>query len=76
MQSPSGEMWLSGGLTGESIQGSLFHIDVERLQVTRKADMLVKRVGHGSCYHDGYIYVIGGKTENHVRTRLCERYNI
>ncbi len=50
--------------------------------------MLVKRVGHSCCYVPpiktggvgkstlGYIYVIGGKTNNNVRTKLCERYNI
>lgn len=50
--------------------------------------MLVKRVGHGLCYVPhintgvkeaselGYIYAIGGRTDNNVRTKLCERYNL
>lgn len=48
--------------------------------------MLVKRVGHSIVYvpptafwseaPKGYVYVIGGRTSNNFRTKLCERYNI
>jgi len=48
--------------------------------------MLVNRVGHSCCYvgplrtggvgDSGFIYVFGGRTDNNVRTRLCERYNL
>lgn len=50
--------------------------------------MLVKRVGLVLCYVPpintgttkdsdlGYIYAIGGRTDNNVRTKLCERYNL
>jgi hypothetical protein len=43
--------------------------------------MNVKRVAASACYvpsHDdkGYIYVFGGRSNNNIRTRLCERYNI
>ena len=66
----------------------MYNIDVNKLNVVKKTDMLVKRVGHSACYVPplktgtsefsalGYIYVIGGRTDNQVRTKLCERYNI
>ena len=48
--------------------------------------MLVKRVGASSCYvpplhvpgtsRRGYIYVFGGRTDNMVKTKLCERFDI
>ena len=41
-----------------------------------KKQMLVKRVGHALCYLDDYIYAIGGKTNDYVCSKLCERYNL
>jgi hypothetical protein len=45
--------------------------------------MTVKRVGASACYVPssqpgsiGYIYVFGGRTDNNVKTKLCERYDI
>ncbi len=38
--------------------------------------MNVKKIGHSLCYMDGEIYAIGGKTNDKVCTKLCEKYNI
>lgn len=38
--------------------------------------MIVKRIGHQLVYLDNYIYAIGGKTDNQICTKLCERFNI
>lgn len=47
--------------------------------------MKVKRVGASVIYvppsnllpgKDGYLFVMGGRTDHKVKTKLCERYNI
>lgn len=46
--------------------------------------MRVKRVGASVCYvppsnqssRRGYIYVFGGRTDDAVKTKLCERFDI
>ena len=53
--------------------------------LTKLPDMKVKRVGasvifvpHNSLLpsKNGYLYVLGGRTDHKVKTKLCERYNI
>jgi len=49
---------------------------MDPMALVERAPMLIKRIGHGVCYLNGYIYVVGGKTDDKVCTRLCERYHI
>ena len=70
------------------IQASTYEIDINSLEVAKKADMNVKRVGHSIIYvpamqasqsltvENGYLYAIGGRTNDSTRTKTCERYNI
>lgn len=60
--------------------------DISTASLIKIPDMLVKRVGHSLVYvpptafwseaPKGYVYIIGGRTSNNFRTKLCERYNI
>lgn len=38
--------------------------------------MLVKRAGASVCWAAGKIYVMGGRTDNSVKTQLCEVYDV
>ena len=37
--------------------------------------MSVPRSSHGICYMDGYVYLLGGFTNNQKMTNTCERFN-
>ena len=69
---------ICGGLnlSNSEITNACFFFDGERMCLERKADMLVKRVGHAVCYLDDYVYAVGGKTNDMVCSKLCERYSI
>lgn len=47
-----------------------------KIQLDQKAPMSVRKIGHSLCYLDGFIYSIGGKTNDKVCTKLCERYDV
>ena len=38
--------------------------------------MMVRRIGASACCVKGQVYVLGGCTDQNVKTRLCERYDI
>jgi len=69
---------ICGGLslsTGD-ITDSCYMFNGDRMCLESRQSMLVKRVGHAICYLDHFIYVIGGKTNQMVCSKLCERYDI
>ncbi|CAD8068954.1 unnamed protein product [Paramecium sonneborni] len=80
VQGESGQTYLIGGVTQQGLISAQFNqLDVNSGQIISLPDMNVKRVGcssiiirEGDCQ---YLYVIGGKTCNKVKTKLCERYN-
>ena len=75
---PDSNIYISGGVDIETgmILNSSYLFDSENVTLKPICDMLVKRIGHQLVYVDNCIYVIGGKTDNQVCTKLCERFNI
>ncbi|CAK76374.1 unnamed protein product (macronuclear) [Paramecium tetraurelia] len=80
VQGESNQTYLIGGVTQQGlISASFSQLDVNSGQITSLPEMNVKRVGcssiiirEGDCQ---YLYVIGGKSCNKVKTKLCERFN-
>lgn len=61
------------------IKASHYKFDDTNRIFEKLSPMKVKRVAHSLVYSNkngGEIYCIGGLTNDNVRTRLCEKYNI
>lgn len=67
-----GGMLVSNG----EITNKVFQFDVGKIQLDQKAPMNIRKIGHSLCYLNGFIYAIGGKTNDKVCTKLCERYDV
>jgi hypothetical protein len=72
---PKGMIYFLGGLTNLGLISDSVHY-MDELKLHRLSSMQVKRVGCSACWFQGCIYVMGGCTDQNVKTKLCERYNI
>ncbi|KAM3140286.1 hypothetical protein pb186bvf_007642 [Paramecium bursaria] len=75
--SNDGNIYLVGGVSNGYISGKVYCLNTSSGAVTKLPDMLVKRVGASALIvQQKFIYVIGGRTDNLIKTKLCERYNL
>ena len=73
-----GDIYLSGGSHPDNIQSKLrsfYRVDFQSQTLNPMADMITPRSSHCLLYMKGFIYAIGGVTNNSAFTRKCERYN-
>lgn len=63
-------------MSSGAITNKVYQLDMDPMTLVERRQMAIKRIGHAVCYLDGYIYVVGGKTNDKVCTRLCERYHV
>jgi hypothetical protein len=64
---PLGEIFLSGGSHPDSIHSKLkkfYKVDFKNYTLTPMSDMIVPRSSHCLCYMSGFIYAIGGISNN------------
>lgn len=76
---PSGNIYLSGGSHPDNIHTKLkkfYMVDYSNRTLSPMSDMLVPRSSHCLCYLDGYIYAIGGISNQSKFTQKCERFNL
>jgi len=76
---PYGEIYLTGGVDTENTEkklNSAYVYDFNKRTLIPIKAMKLGRSGHALTYLDGYLYVIGGFSEDHEFTSRCERYNI
>mmetsp|Transcript_12935 Transcript_12935/g.24022 ORF Transcript_12935/g.24022 Transcript_12935/m.24022 type:complete len:274 (-) Transcript_12935:29-850(-) len=78
---PGGFLYLTGGFDTVFLD-HVISLGAEReFSVTLRPHLLTKRQDHGSVYHSGFLYIIGGNAENPEGTESinlseCERYSI
>ena len=81
---PNSLILLSGGvyMSNGTITNVTYSFDTSSVSLASLAPMNVKRVGHSLVFackqenSEGEIYAIGGRVDQTVRTKLCERYNV
>ena len=62
-------------LFGKSHYSTVELFDLENETWSSMPDLNVARNEHSSCYHGGYIYVLGGKTNDVWSTNSIERFH-
>jgi len=76
---PKGDIFLIGGSDADNSKKKLrstFIFDFKLNTLVPKANMIVPRSSFAICYVNGFIYVVGGLTNNSVFTNACEKYDI
>ena len=81
---PDSGMYVVGGVLNDGkLTNKVFRIQTEKLYVLGEvANMIVKKVAHSLCFINsgasggGFIFSIGGRTNDGVRTKICEKYDI
>lgn len=79
---PESIIYLSGGvLSNGTLTNKTYHFLTNKDSLGDLSNMIVKKVGHSLCFVNvqgagGYIYSIGGRTNDGVRTKICEKYSI
>lgn len=66
-------------LENGEIQSSVWKFSIATQNFEEKNPMIVKRIGHSMCYIEkdgGTIFVIGGRVNDDIRTKICEKYII
>ena len=79
MATPFSEIYLTGGVDVDNVDIKLknsFVYDFNNRTMIEIDSMNVGRSGHAMIYLNGYIYVLGGFSDEKEFTDKCERYNI
>ena len=79
---PDSIIYLCGGvLSNGNLSNKCYNFQTNKDTLGELSSMVVKKVGHSLCYVNpggtgGSIYSIGGRTNDSVRTKICEKYSV
>ena len=79
---PDSIIYLCGGvLPNGNLTNKSYQFQTNKDTLGEVSNMIVKKAGHSLCFvnlgaQGGHIYSIGGRTNDGVRTKICEKYNI
>lgn len=79
---PDSQIILCGGVNSNgTLTNKTYQFQTNKDTLSELSNMLVKKAGHSLCYisdaeRGGLIFSIGGRTNDSVRTKICERYSV